>query len=233
MRRIRYLLVAVLAVVFLFGFARPAGAQEAEDPVEEVKHQAEENGGSHADAQCVELLADGGSVDDCHEAPNALIPEVNELIWGAIGFIVVFFFLWKFGVPQMKKAMDERTERIRNDLAAAETQREEADAVLAEYRAQLNDARADAGRIIEEARQAADQVKHDQEQRLQAELAELRTRAIADIETAKSQALGDLRNEVATLAIGAAEVVIQRNLDAPTQTQLVEDYINQVAAQRS
>jgi F0F1-type ATP synthase membrane subunit b/b' len=45
--------------------------------------------------------------------------------------------------------------------------------------------------------------------------------------------MNDLRGEVAQLAIGAAETVVQRNLDSATQTQLVEDYINQVAAQRS
>ena len=45
--------------------------------------------------------------------------------------------------------------------------------------------------------------------------------------------MSDLRGEVAQLAIGAAETVVQRSLDEATQTQLIEDYINQVAAQRS
>jgi F-type H+-transporting ATPase subunit b len=133
----------------------------------------------------------------------------------------------------MRQAMNNRTEKIRSDLQAAEQQRSEADSVLAEYRAQLNDAKSEAGRIIEEARQAADQIKRDQEARLQSELAELRTRAVADIDAAKAQAMSDLRSEVAALAIGAAETVVQHNLDGETQTQLVEDYINQVAAQRS
>jgi F0F1-type ATP synthase membrane subunit b/b' len=56
---------------------------------------------------------------------------------------------------------------------------------------------------------------------------------VADIESAKAQAVSDLRGEVARLAIGAAETVVQHNLDEATQTQLIEDYINQVAAQRS
>lgn len=234
----RLLLLAALALALLFGFANPASAQEGEpaggeDPVEEVVHEAEQNGADHADAECVEILAEGGSVDDCQEAPNPLLPEVNEIIWGAVGFAVVFFFLAKFGLPQIKKTMSDRTEKIRSDIAAAEGQREEADQLLAEYRAQLNDARSEAGRIIEEARQTADRLKRDQEQRLQAELAELRERAIADIESAKVQAVNDLRDELAELAIGAAETVVQRNLDPATQTQLVEDYINRVAAQRS
>jgi F-type H+-transporting ATPase subunit b len=236
MRRKRSLLLLAalaLAVLAVLGFANPASAQEGGDPVETVRHEAEENGADHADVECIDTIAEGGSVDDCQEAPNPLLPEVNEIIWGAIGFAVVFFFLAKFGLPQIKKGMNDRTEKIRSDIASAEAQRDEADQVLAEYRAQLNDARTEAGRIIEEARQAADQIKHDQEQRLQAELADLRQRAVADIESAKAQAVNDLRGEVADLAIGAAETIVQRSLDSATQTQLVEDYINRVAAQRS
>jgi F-type H+-transporting ATPase subunit b len=224
MRRNRVLLaLAAVSVGLVLAFASPAGAQEGEGEVE-IDHASEE---------CIHILEDGGAIDDCQEAPNPLLPETNEIIWGAVGFLVVFFFIAKFGLPQMRQAMNNRTEKIRADIQAAEDQRSEADSVLAEYRAQLNDAKSEAGRIIEEARQAADQIKRDQEARLQSELAELRTRAIADIDGAKAQAMNDLRGEVAQLAIGAAETVVQRNLDTATQTQLVEDYINQVAAQRS
>jgi F-type H+-transporting ATPase subunit b len=220
-RRTKLLALAAFALGLVLAFANPAAAQEEEPEID------------HASEECIEILEGGGAIDDCQEAPNPLLPETNEIIWGAIGFTVVFIFIWKFGLPQMRTAMNNRTEKIRTDLQAAEDQRVEADAVLSDYRAQLNDAKSEAGRIIEEARQAADQIKRDQEARLQSELAELRTRAIADIDVAKANAMNDLRAEVAALAIGAAETVVQRNLDSETQTQLVEDYINQVAAQRS
>ncbi len=224
MRRKRLVLaLAALSVGLVLAFANPASAQE-EGGEPEIDHSSEE---------CIEILEAGGAIDDCQEAPNPLLPETNEIIWGAVGFTVVFIFIWRFGLPQMRTAMNNRTEKIRSDLQAAEDQRSEADSLLTDYRAQLNDAKAEAGRIIEEARQAADQIKRDQEARLQSELAELRTRAVADIDTAKANAMNDLRSEVAALAIGAAETVVQRNLDPATQTQLVEDYINQVAAQRS
>jgi F-type H+-transporting ATPase subunit b len=221
-RRNRTLLaLAAIAVGLVLAFASPAGAQEEEPDI------------GHAEEECIHILEDGGAIDDCQEAPNPLLPETNEIIWGSLGFIVVFIGIWKFGLPQIRGAMNARTEKIRGDLQAAEDQRSEADQVLADYRAQLNDAKTEAGRIIEEARQAADQIKRDQEARLQAELAELRSRAVADIDDAKARAMTDLRDEVAALAVGAAEAVVQRNLDGATQTQLVEDYINQVAAQRS
>lgn len=170
------------------------------------------------------------AINACKKAPNPLLPATNEIIWAAIGFAIVFGFLAKVGYPTVKKGMDARTERIRADLDAAESARNEAESVLAEYRTQLQDARNESGRIIEEARQQADALKREQEQRLQSELAEMRARAQADVASARAQAIADLRTEVANLAIGAAEVVVQRNLDRQTQTQLVESYINQVAS---
>jgi F-type H+-transporting ATPase subunit b len=219
-----------LRLGLLFGLTRPAGAQEEEggDESTEESHDI-----SHAAEECIHQLEGGAEPEDCHEAPNQLLPETNEIIWGGLGFLIVFFFLAKFGLPAIKSTMNERTERIRNDLESAEAQRAEADALLADYRAQLADAKSEAGRIIEESRQAADQIKRDQEARLQDELAELRTRAVADIDAAKAQAMSDLRGEVAKLAIGAAETIVQRNLDEATQTQLVDEYINQIAARRS
>lgn len=216
MRRTRLLLAAAaIGLLAVVGPAHPAAAEGELD---------------HAVEECIHQLEEANSIDvDCQEAPNPLLPETNEIIWGAFGFLVVFFFVAKFGYPAIKKSMDARTERIRSDLSAAEAQRSEADQLLADYRAQLADAKNESARIIEEARQAADGLKREQEARLQTELAEMRTRATADIEAAKTQAIADLRGEVAQLAVGAAEVVVGKNLDQATQVQLIEDYINQVA----
>ena len=61
----------------------------------------------------------------------------------------------------------------------------------------------------------------------------MRQKAAADIESAKAQAMADLRGEVATLAIGAAEQVVERNLDRETNMALIESFIDQVGAGRN
>jgi F-type H+-transporting ATPase subunit b len=212
------------ALVAAFGLATlaPAGAQEEAEGEESTELD-------HAVEECIHELEEANSIDvNCQQAPNPLVPEKNEVIWGTFGFLIVFAFLaWK-GIPAIRNTMDARTERIRGDLEGAESAKAEAQSVLDEYRAQLADAKAEAGRIIEEARSAADGVRRDQEARLQTELAGMRERAAADVEAAKAQAIADLRGEVATLAIGAAEVVVGRNLDHDTQAQLVEQYIASV-----
>lgn len=238
--RMRTLLAAgLLGVVGVLTFGSAAHAQEGDGEAEggvpeEFVHEAEEiaeaNGADVADVECIPILLEGGAVDDCQEAPSPILPATNEIIWGAISFTVLFVLLAKFAYPGIKKGMDARTERIRTDLAGAETAKDEAERVLAEYRAQLADAKTEGGRIIEEARQQADAVKRDHEARVQTEIAAMRERAAADVESAKSQALADLRHDVADLAIGAAEVIVQRSLDRETQAQLVEQYIESVGS---
>ena len=222
--RMRMLLAAVLVAVGAVLFMpNVASAQENTSSSSASLPAANED--------CIKILENANSkIDDCQKAPSPILPAKNELIWGTISFVVLFALLYKFAWPGLKKSLDTRADRIRDDLSAADTAKSEAEHVLEDYRAQLADARSESGRIIEEARQQADALRRDQEQRLQTELAAMRERAAADVDAAKHQAIADLRREVTTLAIGAAEVVVQRNLDRPTQEQLVENYIAQVAS---
>jgi F-type H+-transporting ATPase subunit b len=236
--RTRTLLAGSLLALGLVAFAPHASAQEegdselTDEQIDEITHEAEEiaeeNGAAHSDVECIPILIEGGEVDECHEAPSPILPATDELVWGSLSFLVLLFLMWKFAFPAIKGGMTARTERIRSDLDAAESAKTEAVGVLDGYKAQLADAKAESARIIEEARQAADALKKDQEARLQTELAEARARAAADIEAAKAQATADLRGELASLAVGAASAVVNKNLDPAAQTQLIEDYINQV-----
>ncbi len=235
MRSKRFLMALGLVLVALFAFAPAASAQEEgtdhgdiEQLIEQNNEYLESVDTPHADVECVEIILDGGSVDDCRDAPNPLLPETNEIIWASIGFVVVLLFLWRFGFPAAKKAMEERTAKIQGDIDAAEQAKADAEAVKAEYEAKVADAKAESARIIEEARQAADQLKSDQQARLNDELAQARANAQADIDAAKSRAMDELRTEVSEIAIGAAEQVVGANLDRNAQIQLIEDYINRV-----
>jgi F-type H+-transporting ATPase subunit b len=155
---------------------------------------------------------------------------MNELIYGSLAFIVLLvFMIWK-GLPALKKGMEGRTERIRTDLATAEQARAEAEGVLAQYQQQVASSKGEATRIIEDARATAEATKAELHKRAEAEVAEMKQRAAADIESSKAQAISDLKGQVAALAIGAAEVVVEKSLDPATQTQLIENYINQVTA---
>jgi F-type H+-transporting ATPase subunit b len=211
--RTRLLIAA--SVIALIGVFAPAGVAHAQPAGE-------------AEEECIKLLEEGGKIDDCQEAPNPLIPGVNEIIWGTAAFVLLLGVLWKFGLPPVRNMMKRREERIRDDLERAERARLEAEEELAQYRRQMADARNEAARIIEEARQSADEVKRQIRAQAEADAAELRARAQEDARLAGERAAVDLQARVADLSIELAEKIVERNLDRETQLALVESYIDQV-----
>ncbi len=161
------------------------------------------------------------------ETVNPILPATNEIIWGAISFLVLFFLIAKVGFPAIKKAMDARSDRIRQSLDDAERTKAEAETVLEEYRRQLADARNESARIIEEARQAADKIRQDLKRQADAEVAEIRQRAQDDIAAQAERVKAGLRADVAQLSIELAEKVVERSLDRETNMALIESFINQ------
>ena len=167
-------------------------------------------------------------MEKCLEAPSPIIPEVDEIIWGGLAFVLLFgFMVWK-GFPAVKGAMDARSAKIAADLDAAEQAHSAAAAVKADHEAALAGAKTEAGQIIEDARSQAEQLKTELAARANEEIAELRSRAAADISSARAQAISDLRGEVAEIAVGAAERVIAGSLDRAAQQALIDDYIDEV-----
>lgn len=197
---------------------------------------AEAGGGGpagHAEEECIKLLEAGSKIDDCQEAPNPILPEANELIWGAISFAVLFFLLWKFAFPPMNKALNDRSEKIRSSLDEAATVREEAQTILADYQRQLADAKGEAGRIIEEARETADSLKRDLTARAEAEAAEQRERNAQQIAAERERVMSELQSQVAGMAIELAEKVVEGSLDREANLRLIENYINSVGGNGS
>jgi F-type H+-transporting ATPase subunit b len=167
---------------------------------------------------------------ETQQAKNPILPETNEIIWGSLAFLILLIGMWKFAFPAVTKMMNDRTERIRSNLDSAEKVKTEAQQILDEYQRQLADAKSEANRIIEEARQTAEALRRDLMQRAEAEVAELRQRSSEDIAAAQERALNDMRARIATLVIGAAEKVVERNLDRDTNNALIESFINSVGS---
>ncbi len=168
---------------------------------------------------------------EAEEKVNPILPAMNEVIWGAISFLVLLFFMVRRGFPAVKKGMDARAEKIRASIAEAEKAKDEADTILEEYRRQLADAKGEAARIIEAARQDSDRVRQELRKQAEAEVAEIRERAMADINTHVDRVKANLRTEVARLSIELAEKVVERNLDRDTNMALIESFIEQASRQ--
>lgn len=158
--------------------------------------------------------------------PSLLVPELPDLIWGSIAFILILVvMIWK-GVPRLNAALDARSDAIAGGIKRAEEAQAEAKAALDKYNAQLAEARGEAGRIKDEAREDAKSIRAELVEQAQAEAARIVANAQAQIEAERAAALVSLRSEVGTLALDLASGVIGESLtDDKKATGIVDRFL--------
>jgi F-type H+-transporting ATPase subunit b len=172
----------------------------------------------------------GGAAAEGATSKNPIVPELNELVYSLIAFVVLIVLFKKFAFKPIQEGLEARTKRIRDDLDTAESAKTQAESVLADYKKQLADAKAESDKIIDEARKQAEKVKDDVIAKANDEAAEIKAKASADIEAARASALASLQTSVAEIAIELAEKVVEKNLDRETNKRLIESFIAQVGS---
>jgi F-type H+-transporting ATPase subunit b len=153
---------------------------------------------------------------------NFLVPNGTFFV-ELFAFALMFFILAKYVIPPINKAMTARQEAIRQEFAEAEEAKEKANAAEAEFKAQIADARKEAGRIREEAHEQGKQIVEEAKQQATAEQQRIKDQAQAQIAAERQQALTSLRSEVGTLATSLAGRIVGESLDDDERSGRVVD----------
>ena len=169
---------------------------------------------------------------DPAETHHWLLPETAEIIYGGIASVVIIGALVKFALPQFKKSLAARTERIQKELDASRGDLAQAEADAAKIRQALGDIASEKARLMADAQAQADALLSEGRSRLTAEIADMEAKADADIAAAAARGSDELRTEIGRLATVATDRVIASVLDDATQQSLVENFIAKVGASR-
>ena len=160
---------------------------------------------------------------------NPLLPGLPELIIGTICFIIVFGLLGKLFLPRLMKTLDERHDQIEGGINRADEAQAEAQAVLQQYRAQLDDARHGAARMREEAREQGAAIIAEMRERAEAEARRITEAAQSQIDADRQQALISLRGEVGALATELASRIVGESLtDTARQSRMVDRFLDEL-----
>jgi F-type H+-transporting ATPase subunit b len=166
---------------------------------------------------------------DSTASSNPLLPSWPEFIIGTILFALVFGFLAKLGLPRIQKILTERTEAIEGGLARSDEAQKEAQQLLEQYRQQLADARHEASRLREEAREQGAQIIADMREQAQAEARRVTESAQAQIQAERQQALTSLRTEIGTLATELASKIVGESLtETVRQGRMVDRFLDEL-----
>jgi F-type H+-transporting ATPase subunit b len=149
--------------------------------------------------------------------------------WVAVAFVLFVALLIYLKVPAKVTAMlDDRAARIAKELAEAKRLREEAQALLDEYKKKRVQAEKDAEDIVALARREAEAYAHETRTKL-AETLERRTRqAEQKIAQAEQQAVKDVRTAATDVAITAATELLGVASEGAKGAKLIEESINAV-----
>ena len=155
-------------------------------------------------------------------------PGVGVMVWTLIAFGVTILLLRRFAFPPIQEALDKRRVAIEESIDHAERTREEADALLREYRERLREAREQADDIVVRARRAAEKVQEESKVQAKESREELMEQTLLDGEQETRRALDQIRREVADLTVLATEKVARKTLDDDDHRRLIEEALSEV-----
>ena len=154
---------------------------------------------------------------------DPLVPHKAELVVGTIAFLLLLFALSKFVFPMFEKAYAERTAAIEGGIKKAEEAQAQANAALESYQAQLAEARAEAARIRDEAREQGKQIVDQLTAEAREAADRITARSEARLEADRLQVVLQRRSEIGRLAVELSEKVVGESLADEERARRVVD----------
>ena len=155
--------------------------------------------------------------------------SLGLFVWQTLLFVGLLFLLAKYAWKPILTAVEERENTIKDALDSAEKAKADMEAVKADNKRILKEARAERDALLADAKKASTQMINEAKEAAQLEADKIASAAQAAIEQEKNAAINELKNQVATLSINIAQKVLQGELaDEKKQQALVEKLVNDI-----
>jgi F-type H+-transporting ATPase subunit b len=156
-----------------------------------------------------------------------LTPIWHEIVIGMIAFGALYLVMSKVLLPRLEKVYAERHDRIEGGFERAEQARAEARRVQSEYRARIGEAREEATRIRDAAREEAQRRNDEVLANARDEAARLVAQGREELATQRSSVSSDLQPDVARLSRRLASSLLGREVGDDEYRQTVDDYLGE------
>jgi F-type H+-transporting ATPase subunit b len=156
----------------------------------------------------------------------------GNIVFQLVMFLILLLLLKKFAWGPLMGIMKQREDHIASEINAAENSRLEAKKLLDEQRDLLKEARQEAQNLMENARKQGDLQREEIVVAARAESERIKEAAKLEIEQQKEKAVAAIREQVASLSVLIASKVIEKELSAQDQDQLINEYIKEAGEGR-
>ncbi|MCI5076659.1 F0F1 ATP synthase subunit B [Oricola sp.] len=155
----------------------------------------------------------------------------DATFWALISLLIFLGIVLYVKVPStIANALDDRADKIRNELEEARKLREEAQALLAEYQKKRKEAEKEAADIVDAAKREADMITTEAKQKTDEYVARRTALAEQKIAQAEADALSEVRGSAVDMALAAATRIIGEKVSSDTAGDLFRKSLDEVKA---
>ena len=151
--------------------------------------------------------------------PVTLIAQICNLF-------LQLFVVKKFFLNKILAILDARREAADKEIVDAKNAREEAMTIKATYEENMRQAKAEANALLQHAQKTASARSEEIISQAQAQAVQIKEKAAADIAQEKKKAINDAKDEISGISMAIAEKVVERQLNAADQQNLIDQFIN-------
>jgi len=152
--------------------------------------------------------------------------EINATILAQIlNFLILVIILRAVAYKPVARLLQQRTDKIRGELDKAAADRKAAEQTLADYKSQLADAHKKAQEIVEKANVTARQEHDAAVAETRREIERMKLSAQAEIESERNRAFDEMKSQIVSLSLAAANKVVSKNVDTKENDKLVTEFI--------
>ncbi len=162
---------------------------------------------------------------------DLMLPDTGLLFWMTVIFGLVLFILAKFGFPMITGMVEKRNKRISDSLEAARTAEQAIAHLKEEQERIITETRTEQNRLMQEAAAERDRMIAQAQDQARAEAQKIMEDAKVRINQEKEAAMKELRSEVAKMSIAIAEKVVRKDLASDAaQKDLVDKLVDEITA---
>ncbi len=168
---------------------------------------------------------------DFQNLPSILTPDWGLLFWMLLAFLVIFYFLAKYGFPVITRMVEERKAYIDESLRKAHDANEKLANIQQKGEALLKEARERQAQILSEAASTREAIVEQAREKAREEGARIISDAKAQIEAEKQNAISDIRRRVAELSVSVAEKILRERLSGEEkQMKYVDKLLDELSS---
>ena len=154
--------------------------------------------------------------------------EWQQLLTHMVGFLIALWILKRYAWGPLLALMEERRNKIAGEFEEIEIKKAEVAKVTAEYEAKMKEIESERRAKIVEAVKEGKEVAAEIKSRAQEEARALQEKAKADLQRDVAQAKVQLRDEMISMTMTAAEKVVREKMDDPKHRELIGRYIDEL-----